>query len=206
LILHPLGGTEVVLDGATRCRETLLRDNPGPRAVLNALERLADGYERECGFLKSQIAVKEGQLRDYEGRVGRVFQHEEYKSQLTDLRDQLKRGLSEHPPEGATPVAELAERIRELRAANTVEAAPERTGTRRTTRAEKPVTARIRERVAVEEVKVEPVEEKPAPVEPERTEPIAQVIAMPEAFRPANGHVKTVTRRRNANEDQLRLF
>ena len=30
----------------SRCREQLIRDNPGPRAVLNALERLADGYER----------------------------------------------------------------------------------------------------------------------------------------------------------------
>ena len=45
MILHPLGGTEVYLDGAVRCREQLMRDNPGPRAVLNALERLADGYE-----------------------------------------------------------------------------------------------------------------------------------------------------------------
>src|SRR6202034_3893014 len=44
IILHPLGGTEVYLDGAVRCREQLIRDNPGPRAVLNALERVVDGY------------------------------------------------------------------------------------------------------------------------------------------------------------------
>jgi hypothetical protein len=40
-------------------------------------------------------------------------------------RDQLKLGLSEHPPEGLPPVAELAEKIKPLREANTVEAAPE---------------------------------------------------------------------------------
>jgi hypothetical protein len=45
------------------------------------------------------------------------------------------------------PVAELAERIKALRAANTVEAAPERTGTRKAARAERPVTARIRARL-----------------------------------------------------------
>ena len=38
LILHPLGGTEVVLDGAVRRREKLMRDNPGPRAVLKIVE------------------------------------------------------------------------------------------------------------------------------------------------------------------------
>jgi hypothetical protein len=38
-------------------------------------------------------------------------------------------GVSEKPPEGGTPVAELAERIRELRERNTVESAPERVGT-----------------------------------------------------------------------------
>jgi hypothetical protein len=76
IILHPLGGTEVYLDGAVRCRETLMRDNPGPRAVLNALEHLADGYEDDIRRLRADIAVKEGQLRDYEGRIGKPFAHE----------------------------------------------------------------------------------------------------------------------------------
>jgi hypothetical protein len=127
IILHPLGGTEVYLDGAVRCRETLMRDNPGPRAVLNALERLANGYEDDIRHLKAEIALKEGQLKDYESRLGRAFEHEEYASQLADLRDKLKMSLSEKPPEGTTPTAELAEQIQALRASVTVEAAPERT-------------------------------------------------------------------------------
>ena len=57
IILHPLGGTEVYLDGAVRCRETLIRDNPGPRAVLNALERLAEGYDDDIRHLKAEIAI-----------------------------------------------------------------------------------------------------------------------------------------------------
>ena len=63
-------------------------------------------------------------MRDYESRLGKPFAHEEYASQLADLRDQLKLGLSEHPPEGLPPVAELAEKIKALREANTVEAVP----------------------------------------------------------------------------------
>ena len=96
--------------------------------------------------MKAEIDVKEDQLRDYEARLGMPFTHADYMSQLTDLRGQLKLGLSEKPPEGGTPVAELAERITGLRAANTVEAALQRTGIRKVTAAERPVTARIRER------------------------------------------------------------
>jgi hypothetical protein len=228
IILHPLGGTEVYLDGAVRCREQLMRDNPGPRAVLNALERLSDGYEDDIRHLKAEIALKEGQLRDYESRLGAKFAHEEYASQLADLRDQLKLGLSEHPPEGLTPVAEVADKIRELRESNTVEAAPERTGTRKAVRAERPVTARIREKM----VQVEPqsagqaetgrsdenqqevqVDEKSAgqpaerlalaqakPEEPPASPPA--VIAMP--VKP--DYRQSVTKRRQGNEAQLRLF
>ena len=147
IILHPLGGTEVYLDGAVRRREQLIRDNPGPRAVLNALERLSDRYESEIRERQAEIALKEGQLRDYESRLGAKFAHEEYASQLADLRDQLKLGLSEHPPEGLPPVAELAEKIKASRDQNTIEATPERTGARKVIRAERPVTARLRGRL-----------------------------------------------------------
>jgi hypothetical protein len=60
IILHPLGGTEVYLDEAMRCRGQLVRDNPGPRAIPNALERLADGYGRDIGHLRAEIAIKQG--------------------------------------------------------------------------------------------------------------------------------------------------
>ncbi len=177
IILHPFGGTEVYLDGAVRRRETLIRDNPGPRAVLNALERLANGYEHERHALKAEIGVKQGQLRDYQERLGRPFEHEDYKNQLTDLRDELRLGLSEKPPEGGTPIAELADRIRALREANTVEAAPERT-VRKAVRAERPVTARIRERM---------IERPVAVAQPELAEePTAEIIPMPEPVKPAD--------------------
>ena len=55
----------------------------------------------------------------------------------------LKAGLSgAEPQEGAPTIAELAGRIKELQASNSVEAAPERTGTRRVS-AEEPVTALV---------------------------------------------------------------
>src|SRR4051794_1898184 len=98
--------------------------------------------------------------------------------ELANLRDQLKLGLSAHPPEGLPPVAELAEKIKALREANTVEAAPERTGTRKATRAERPVTARIRAKLSEQTVGV-PEEPVPVPVEV-KPEPAPVVIAMPE--------------------------
>ena len=64
--------------------------------------------------------------------------------QLAALRDQLKAGLSgAEPKEGEPTIAELAERIKALKAENAVEAMPERSGTRHVS-AEEPVTARIR--------------------------------------------------------------
>ena len=205
IVLHPLGGTEVVLDGKTRCRETLLRDNPGPRAVLNALERLADSYAGEIRRAGNEIGIKRGQLADFEGRVGRPFGHLEYQSQLTDLRDQLKIGLSEHPSEGGVPVAELAGKIKELRATNTVEATPERV-VRKALAGERPVTARIRRREVAESVE-EPVAVPPPVQEIRLPEPVSPAaITMPEPVRPVNGHARAVVSRRQAGEEQLRLF
>jgi hypothetical protein len=92
------------------------------------------------------LAVAEAQLRDYQARIGQPFAHDGYLHQLTALRDQLKAGLSGATSQEDEPtVPELAERIKGLRAAHTVEATPERTGKRRT-QAELPITARIRRR------------------------------------------------------------
>ncbi len=233
LILHPLGGTEVVLDGAVRCREQLIRDNPGPRAVLNALERLADDYGDDIRHLRAEIGIKEGQLKDYESRLGKAFEHEEYASQLADLRDRLKMGLSEKAPEGGTPTVELAEQIKALRASVTVEAAPERTGNRKAARAERPVTARIKERLVerpaakagpqVKEVKPEPVqapepvaeiiplplakpiEEKPEDGKPGTPPDGASGVVIPAMYQ-ERGHAGRVARRRQDDGAQLRLF
>ena len=86
----------------------------------------------------------EGQPRDCRERPGVPFQHAAYPTERTQLRHKLKAGLAGVPPgEGEAPdVAELAEKIKTLKAANTVEVAPQRAA--RKACAEEPVTARIR--------------------------------------------------------------
>jgi N12 class adenine-specific DNA methylase/predicted RNA methylase len=144
LALHPGGAAEVFLEGAVTRHAMLSRDHQGPRAVLNALDRLAGSYQGQCDATRQDLAIAEGQLRDHDARLGRAFPHDAYLAELTGLRDQLKAGLSQATPEpGAPPVAELAERIKALRSAHTIDAAPERTAPRRIA-AEEPVTARIR--------------------------------------------------------------
>jgi hypothetical protein len=149
LVLHPQFPPDVYLEGATTCQSMLSREHRGPRAVLNALERLTNGYDSECARVRQELAIAEAQLRDYQARLGSPFAHNSYLSQLTALRDQLKTGLSGTIPEPGTEaqpsVAELAERIKSLKAANTIEATGDR-ASKRPFSAEVPVTARIRRR------------------------------------------------------------
>jgi len=149
LVLYPNHVPDVYLDGETSRREMLSRDHHGPRAILNALERLAGGYQSACNVTKQDLAIARDQLRDYESRLGREFPHEAHLAELTCLRDRLKAGLSgktsEPGTEAGESISELAERIKQVRGAHTVEAAPQRTATRRLT-AEEPVTATIKRR------------------------------------------------------------
>jgi hypothetical protein len=84
-----------------------------------------------------------------QARLGKPFAHDAYLSELTGLRDQLKAGLSgtAHRPDNkeGPSVSELAERIKALKAAHTIEATPQRVQQKHST-AEEPVTARIRRR------------------------------------------------------------
>jgi hypothetical protein len=149
LILHPQFPADVYLEGAITRQTGLLREHQGPRAVLNALERLASGYGTECDRTRQDLAVAESQLRDYQARLGKPFPHDAYLAELTDLRDRLKAGLSafaHDTGEGrGAGVSALAERIKALKAATTVEAMPQRARQKQST-AEEPVTARIRRR------------------------------------------------------------
>ena len=149
LVLQPHQAPDVFLDGAISRRATLSREHHGPRAVLNALERLADGYKSQLDSTKQDLAIARDQLRDYESRVGAAFRHEAYLSELISLRDRLKAGLSGASPDSGTEpktsVSELAERIKAVKAGHTIEATPQRAGTRQLT-AEEPVTATIRRR------------------------------------------------------------
>lgn len=101
--------------------------------MLNAVERLARTYGLKRERCQQDKAVAEGQLRDYESRLGAVFRHADYERQLADLRDRLKAALAgKEQAEGEPTVAELDGQIKALRAANAVEAAPGRVGASRT--------------------------------------------------------------------------
>ena len=148
-MLHSQFAPEIYLEGATTRLATLSRDHHGPRAVLNALERLADGYGSECDRVQRDLGIAQSQLRDYQARLGKPFPHDAYLAELTTLRDQLKAGLSgaaQEPGKQEGPsVSELSEQIKALKAANTIEAAPQRDRQKQSS-AEEPITARIRRR------------------------------------------------------------
>jgi hypothetical protein len=147
MALNPHFGPDVYLEGAATRLDSLSREHHGPRAVLNALQRIAESYAPECERARKDLAVAEGQLRDYRARLGQPFEHEAYLAQLAELRDALKAALSgTQPAESCPSAAVLAERIKALRAAHTIEGTTERLGKRRET-AEEPVTARLRRRV-----------------------------------------------------------
>jgi hypothetical protein len=152
--------------------------------------------------------------------LSRSFPHDAYLAELTFLRDQLKAGLSQATPEpGTPPVAELAERIKALKAAHTIDAAPERTATRRIA-AEEPVTARIRRRAEAIPAIEPPAEPEPvsppaqtqpteaaAPVRHEEPAVILPLIEMPSAparMKPA--YRQQVARSRRQNDLQMSLF
>lgn len=227
VVIHKFGAPEIYLQGEA-IRHGMLAKDAGPRAVINALDRLADGYDGQLVKETRELGIARDQLRDYQGRIDKPFAHAEYASQLADLRDRLRLGLSDKAPESGTPVAEIAEMIKALRASNTVEAAPERTGARKAVRAQRPVTTIIKERLDVQEqqesagqseicrpIENVQVEQKsaghagdagaPPPVipaivltEPQKPRPIDSM--------PVNGYRQAVTRRRQGGEEQMRLF
>ena len=149
MVLNPQWSPEVYLEGATTRLDTLSRDHHGPRAVMNALERLVGAYGSDSARVRQDLSIAESQLRDYQARLGKPFPHEAYLSELTGLRDQLKAGLSgaarERDDADGPSVSDLAERIKALKAAHSIEPTPQRVRTKQST-AEEPVTARIRRR------------------------------------------------------------
>jgi N12 class adenine-specific DNA methylase len=149
LVRHPQFPSEVYLEGRAIRQELLSREHQGPRAILNALGRMADSYRFACDGVRQDLAIAQGQLRDYQARLGKPFAHEGYLSELTGLRDQLKVALSgtgqKDSREEGPSISELAGRIKAIRAAQSVETAPQTI--RQTHRDyEEPVTARIRRR------------------------------------------------------------
>lgn len=75
--------------------------------------------------------------------------HEQYLSELTELRDKLKAKLSaggqESGKESGPTAADLAQTIKAIKAVNSIEATPQRARQKHMA-AEEPITARIRRR------------------------------------------------------------
>jgi hypothetical protein len=84
----------VFVEGAAMRLEPLSRDFHGPRAILNAVERLIGSYDAQCATARKNLAIAQDQLRDYQARLGASFPHDTYLMELTGLRDQLKAALS----------------------------------------------------------------------------------------------------------------
>ena len=170
IVLHPQFPADVYLEGSITRSYTLSRDHQGPRAVLNALERLATGYASESVRVRQDLSIAESQLRDYQARLGKPFTHDDYLTELTGFRDQLKAGLSasSHQPdkEEGPSASELADKIKALKVANSIEATPQRVRQKHSS-AEEPITARIRRRQEAgatdQSVEVEQGEPAPAP-------------------------------------------
>ncbi len=149
MVVHPQFPPDVYLEGSTTRSTMLSREHQGPRAVLNALDRLATGYGSDCDRVRQDLAIAEAQVRDYQARLGKPFVHDAYLAELTSLRDQLKAGLSSSAHQSdkkeGPSVSELAEKIKALKAAHSIEATPQRVRQKHSS-AEEPVTARIRRR------------------------------------------------------------
>jgi hypothetical protein len=185
LVLYSIFPPDVYLERSTTRQTTLSRDNQGPRAVLNALVRLANGYGSESDRVRQDLAIAEAQLRDYQTRLGKPFDLDSYLSELADLRDQLKAGLSDAADvrgkkEGPS-ISELAERIKSLKATNSVESNPERIA-RRAVSAEEPITVRIRRRHEASPVSDQPVEHDAAPGAGETLPLAAAESSLPMSF------------------------
>jgi hypothetical protein len=151
LALSPYSAPEVFAEGAAMRLEPLSRDFQGPRAILNAVERLIGSNDAQCATARKNLTIAQDQRRDYQARLGGPFPHDTYLMELTGLRDQLKAALSITAPDPAAkplpPAHELAEQIKALKAAHTIEAPPQRLTARITARAEEPIAARIRHRI-----------------------------------------------------------
>ena len=150
IVLHSQFPPDVYLEGGTTRQTSLSREHQGPRAVLNALERLANAYGSECDRVRQDLVIAEAQIRDYQAKLGKPFTHDAYLSELTSVRDQLKAKLSastglQPEKEDGPSSSELAEKIKSLKLANSVEATPQRVRQKHSS-AEEPITARIRKR------------------------------------------------------------
>jgi hypothetical protein len=150
LVFSPAHGPAVSVEGATPRLSPLSREHHGPRAILNAVERVIGSYGAECASAENALVLAQGQLRDYRTRLGTDFAHGAYLAALTDLRQQLATALAtpEAPADAAAgpPVDTLVAHFKALKATHRIELAPERPSRRSAATAAEPVTTRIHNR------------------------------------------------------------
>ena len=189
--------------------------------MLNAVERTVAGYEGEREKTQRDLDIAQGQLFDYEARLGGTFAHAAYLEELTRLRDQLETRLSANEPTPETdalpPVHVLVARIKALKAAHTLDATPERSATRRNATAEAAVTTRIRQRLQdiatphpeptdtdVSPVAMHPPTSAPQPVQP--LQPALFTTPVPRGSTPKPSYRQWATHGERPAKPQLSLF
>jgi hypothetical protein len=72
LVKHRYSSPEVYLEGQGSRLAQLSRDSQGPRAVLNALERLFASYDARTVELRRDLSLAEVKLREYQARLDGV--------------------------------------------------------------------------------------------------------------------------------------
>ncbi|MCA9194596.1 MAG: DEAD/DEAH box helicase family protein [Planctomycetales bacterium] len=91
------GTRDVYLQGSGFRCESLSREYAGPRAVLNAINRMVDTYALRIDDTRSALALAEQQLADYRERIDVPFAMDGYIEQLRELRDRLRLALTGEP-------------------------------------------------------------------------------------------------------------
>ncbi|MEZ6121206.1 MAG: hypothetical protein R3C28_32205 [Pirellulaceae bacterium] len=114
--LNPYSAPDVFLAGTLIRSEPLTRQHQGPRAVLNALSRLANTYPDQLAAAESKLSLSEKQLTDYRTRIDTPFIHQTFQQELTELRDQLKHSLASDKAdkEDSQNAAEISTRIKHM--------------------------------------------------------------------------------------------
>ena len=151
LMMYPHGQRDVYLKGDGLRTASLSRDHAGPRAVLNAISRMADSFAEQIEKTRQDLALATQQLHDYQARLGTDFEHEAYCHKLTELRNQLRLALSGNQSESESTevpkltIAEITDQMQQLRSTHTPSESTKRQTESAEFAAELPVTTRVRQ-------------------------------------------------------------
>lgn len=99
--LHSSGShmLEVYLQREATITTPLARQARGPRAILNALGRLVDGYASAIARLRYDLDLRQTRLGTYRLQSQQTFAHADYQAALQQCCDDLRHALAAHDPE-----------------------------------------------------------------------------------------------------------